>query len=198
MTGIYPTGGFTNEVVPSVNIKDTYFIPNWLQDALDANNVTADILGDCEKLSSILTVEDVKFYNSQISLIGQISSRIGLVQGLEPVFIYPHPTAMAECPEPTNPLYENTVSVIDAVSPFIREASDDANKNVLSALYLILNFSLQRDKVFVSFGLGDQNTAIDKNQQAYEDLATFLIREQGIKVTASTQVFKKILECRRS
>lgn len=182
-----------------------YLIPNWLRDALDANGVTEDCLTDAEKLKTILTVEDVKFYNSQAEEFYKIKKRINFLDDIYPTYLYgifpneqryADPGLVGEGNDEL--LYENTVSIKDAISPFISTMEYDAKANVLSALYPIFKFSNNRDKVFITFGLADPATITDKTQESYESLATFLISEHGIKNVACSEVFKKILENKRN
>lgn len=175
-----------------------YLIPTWLQEALDANKLTGECLSDREKLKTILTVEDVKFYNSQVKNFLIVQHRIGFLSDVYPTLlagIFPSEQCYSEPLTPgIDPLYENTVSIKDAVSPFISESSCNLNPNVLSALYPIFNFSIKRDKVFITFGLADPSENASKIKESYEKFATFLIGEYGIKCTAQSEVFKKILE----
>lgn len=179
-----------------------YLIPTWLTQALEGNKVNAEILGDHEKLKAILTVEDVKFYNKQVNDFMSAKDRMGFLKDFYPTFLYGVYPTIAEAVdilgENNHPLYENTVSIKDAVSPFISEATCDAKSNILMSLYPIFDFSIDRDKVFVSFGLIDPTSAASKSQESWEKLSVFLIREYGVKSVASSEVFKKVLEVARN
>ncbi len=175
-----------------------YLIPHWLDDALQAHSLNETILSDGDKVKSILTDDDIKFYNQNVCDMESMRKLLPLCddinfQTLQPIARLSYPSInVSETPS----YEENSISKKkEKLSPFIRDIQNFADKDLWN---VVLSYSINRladhNLVGVRLSIVPYVEASEHEAKQNEMLAEFSIAEYGLMAFAGTHLFKKILE----
>ena len=175
-----------------------YLIPHWLDDALQAHSLNETILSDGDKVKSILTDDDIKFYNQNVCDVEAMRKLLPLCedvnfQTLQSIAKQPYyKIDVSETPS----YEENSISKKkEKLSPFIRDIQNFADKDLWN---VVLSYSINRladhNLVGVRLSIVPYVEASEYEAKQNEMLAEFSIAEYGLMAFAGTHLFKKILE----
>ena len=176
---------------------DFYLIPVWLKDTLAAVGQNETVLDNREKINSILTAEDINFYNENVSKIYDIKGMLSLprdiyFQSLMDTRKYPNGYPVEACNEIQS--LENSISKKEGLAPFVRNIDECQPKDLW---HIVTRYEIHKlaDKHLISicFELCEPGCELVEQAKEDEKLAEFYISEFGIQHFANTELFKKIL-----
>ena len=175
-----------------------YLIPHWLDDALQAHSLNETILSDGDKVKSILTDDDIKFYNQNVCDMESMRKLLPLCddvnfQTLQSIAKQPYyKIDVSETPS----YEENSISKKrEKLSPFLKDIQNYADKDLWN---VVLSYSINRladhNVIGVRLSIVPYSEASEFEAVQNEMLAEFSIAEYGLMAFAGTHLFKKILE----
>ena len=195
----------TSEIETHLNLYlvkhiEFYLMPVWLDDTLVASGHNETVLDNREKINSILTAEDIKFYNENITKIYEIRSMLPLMRDTYFKFISDNrnyingfPTD-ALCVASDRSSLENSISKKEGLTPFVRNA---CNMTETQFWHIVARYSIKKlsDKhmIVIRFETCEPGCVYAEQAKEDEKLAEFLIGEFGVQHFANTELFKKIL-----
>ena len=176
---------------------DFYLIPTWLDDTLIGSGCNETVLCNQEKINSILTAEDIKFYNENVAKIYELKSMLPFTRDMYFQYLmdtrkYPNGFPIEACNN--KPSFENSISKKEVLAPFVRNSDDIAPTDFW---HVVARYNIHKlvDRYMVSIRFELCNPGCHFAEQAKEDekLAEFFIGEFGVQQFANTELFKKIL-----
>lgn len=197
---------FTSELkagVENAMFKPTLFfvIPPWLDETLQAHSLNETILSNADTVNSILTADDIKFYNQQVGRFICLSEQFQIPNDVDLSRLW---NKSMDCSEPliVDPKLsyeENSISRKEKIIPFIKDGHilDDRLIWNIVASYSIHKLA-EVNVVGIRLVLIDEPDIPSKQMEENEKLAEFAIAELGLTVVAGTHLFKKLLEFKRS
>ena len=179
------------------NDKPIYYIvvPTWIDDVLLANGLDETILEQHEKLKSILTAEDIKFYNENITKIYEIRHLLPIPRDIHVSLssLYgPEAAFGLVSSNQKNESLRNSISVKEGLAPFVRVETDNIHPWGIIAQFSI-NRMVDRNLVVIRFVQSESGCGSDQQAKENEKLAEFIIGEYGVEAFANTELFNKIL-----
>ena len=191
------TGQLDEQVKVAMDKEIKFFIiPTWLDDTLQAHSLSETILSDSDKLNSILTGDDIKFYNKTLIDLERIRTTLPLVKDVELQTLSSNTYGYTDYSMPERASYEeNSIGKKELLTPFIKEAqsvSVDKLWNIVAS-YSVNKLS-DHTLVGVRFSIVPFEDVLPLQLKQDEKLAELFIEEKGLMNTAGTHLFKKILE----
>ena len=191
------TGQLEQQVQLAMHKAIEYFmIPTWLDQTLQAHSLSETILSDKDKLNSILTDDDIKFYNQNVAGLTSLLPTLPVSKDIA----LGHLSRANKCLEyldgPSLPLYEeNSIGRKEKLSPFI----EGAQSTTIDKLWnVVATYSIHRlpdiNLVCVRLVIVPFEDVLALQLKQDEKLAELFIEEKGLMNTAGTHLFKKILE----
>ncbi len=176
-----------------------FIIPTWLDDTLKAHGLTESILSDKDTVNSILTEDDIKFYNEQVTRLYKIVHAIPLPKDIDFQYLQSNkkhyggnPTAVEDS------LYEeNSIGKKEILSPFL-EGAQSISMDRLWNIVANYNITKLSDTTIIAVRLGivSAEDVLPLQLKQDEKLGIFLIEEEGLTNVAGTHLFKKLLDFR--
>ena len=173
-----------------------FLVPVWLEDALEAHQLTKRALVDQEVIHSILTVDDINFYRKQV---------FGAVEKLRQYKILTEDITVSYLHKPQDQgivdsdhsLYEENTSFTDVMAPFINKTvgcSVTGGEGFLPYnTYPSFEIYPELNLVCVTFNVADALEIKDLIVKEYEKYVSFLISQHGIKCVSTTETFKNVM-----
>lgn len=191
------TGQLAQQAQQAMNKEIKFFlIPTWLDEALQAHSLSETILSDSDKLNSILTGDDIKFYNQTLCDLYRIMPSLPIARDIELERLSTNQYGYNEYTGPLSPSYEeNSIGKKELLTPFIKEAhsvSVDKLWNIVAS-YSVNKLS-DHTLVGVRLNIVPFEDVLPLQLKQDEKLAELFIEEKGLMNTAGTHLFKKILE----
>lgn len=191
------TGQLDEQVKVAMDKEIKFFIiPTWLDDTLQAHSLSETILSDSDKLNSILTGDDIKFYNQTLIDLERIRTTLPLAKDIELQTLSSNIYGYIAYSVPERASYEeNSIGKKELLTPFIKEAqsvSVDKLWNIVAS-YSVNKLS-DHTLVGVRFSIVPFEDVLPLQLKQDEKLAELFIEEKGLMNTAGTHLFKKILE----
>lgn len=191
------TGQLDEQVKVAMDKEIKFFIiPTWLDDTLQAHSLSETILSDSDKLNSILTGDDIKFYNQTLIDLERIRTTLPLAKDIELQRLSSNIYGYIAYSVPERASYEeNSIGKKELLTPFIKEAqsvSVDKLWNIVAS-YSVNKLS-DHTLVGVRFSIVPFEDVLPLQLKQDEKLAELFIEEKGLMNTAGTHLFKKILE----
>ena len=176
-----------------------FLIPAWLEDALEAHQLTKRALIDKEVIHSILTVDDINFYRQQVSKAQyKLSERNILPSDIS--LSYLHSNAVDEYLSPERSLYEENTSFGDVIAPFIQKAggcSVTCAKDIMTHnVYPSFEIFTELNLVCVTFKVANPLEIKDLVVKEYEKYVSYLINQFGIKCVSMSETFKNVINAK--
>lgn len=173
-----------------------FIIPTWLDDALQAHSLNETILSDFDKVNSILTGDDIKFYNQTLWDLHRIMPSLPVPKDVDFATLSTNTYGSTDYSVPKCASYEeNSIGKKELLTPFIKEAhsvSVDKLWNIVAS-YSVNKLS-DHTLVGVRFNIVPFEDVLPLQLKQDEKLAELFIEERGLMYTAGTHLFKKILE----
>lgn len=190
-------GQLTEQVQQAMDKEIKFFlIPTWLDDTLQAHSLSETILSDSDKLNSILTGDDIKFYNQTLCELYRIMPSLPIAKDIKLEQLSTNQYGYSEYAGPLSPSYEeNSIGKKELLTPFIKEAhsvSVDKLWNIVAS-YSVNKLS-DHTLVGVRLNIVPFEDVLPLQLKQDEKLAELFIEEKGLMNTAGTHLFKKILE----
>lgn len=191
------------ESVKSKLFKTTLFfpIPTWLDETLQAHSFNESILSNSETVNSILTADDIKFYNQNCGHFICLMEHIGLPNDINISKLHSKVndySFMRHTPEGLS-YEENSISRKDMLIPFIKGGHDFDGQIIWS---LVASYSIHKladvNVVGIRLKHTESKDTLQLQLEENEKLAEFALSEYGLTEVAGTHLFKKILESKRS
>lgn len=188
-----------NQQAKDAMFKETsfYLIPVWLDDALQAHSLNETILSDDDKVSTILTDDDIKFYNEGIIHVERLRKSLPFVDDV----LFQSLRSKTNRGFSTHPAIEtasyeeNSISKKERLSTFIRDIQQYTEEDLWN---VVVSYSINRlvnsNMIGVRLSIVPFAEASEHEAKQNELLAEFSIAEYGLSVVAGTHLFKKILE----
>lgn len=179
----------------STNLPVEYWlIPTWLDVYFKATNNSIAILGDKQKLNSILTADDILFYNQCLCKIYEAKHLCLLPNDVYPEYISPESVTYPGLTHQSKNSFENSISKKEVLAPFVKKPELLDGTAFLSTVirYEILSLG-QKHIIGMRIELCDPECATSEQATEDQKLAEFLIGEFGVKYFANTSLCKKIL-----
>ena len=191
------TGQLDKQVKVAMDKEIKFFIiPTWLDDTLQAHSLSETILSDSDKLNSILTGDDIKFYNQTLIDLERIRTTLPLAKDIVLQTLSRNIYGYIGYSMPEHASYEeNSIGKKELLTPFIKEAqsvSVDKLWNIVAS-YSVNKLS-DHTLVGVRFSIVPFEDVLPLQLKQDEKLAELFIEEKGLMNTAGTHLFKKILE----
>ena len=191
------TGQLDEQVKVAMDKEIKFFIiPTWLDDTLQAHSLSETILSDSDKLNSILTGDDIKFYNQTLIDLERIRTTLPLAKDIVLQTLSSNIYGYMAYSVPERASYEeNSIGKKELLTPFIKEAqsvSVDKLWNIVAS-YSVNKLS-DHTLVGVRFSIVPFEDVLPLQLKQDEKLAELFIEEKGLMNTAGTHLFKKILE----
>lgn len=191
------TGQLDEQVKVAMDKEIKFFIiPTWLDDTLQAHSLSETILSDSDKLNSILTGDDIKFYNQTLIDLERIRTTLPLAKDIVLQTLSSNIYGCIGYSMPEHASYEeNSIGKKELLTPFIKEAqsvSVDKLWNIVAS-YSVNKLS-DHTLVGVRFSIVPFEDVLPLQLKQDEKLAELFIEEKGLMNTAGTHLFKKILE----
>ena len=176
-----------------------FLIPAWLEDALEAHQLTKRVLIDKEVIHSILTVDDINFYRQQVSKAQYKLSEHNILPS-DISLSYLHSNAVDEYLSPERSLYEENTSFGDVIAPFIQKAggcSVTCEKDIMiHNVYPSFEIFTELNLVCVTFKVADTLEIKDLVVKEYEKYVSYLINQFGIKCVSMSETFKNVINAK--
>lgn len=190
-------GQLTQQVQQAMDKEIKFFlIPVWLDDTLQAHSLSETILSDSNKLNSILTEDDIKFYNQTLCELYRIMPSLPIAKDIKLGQLLTNQYGYSEYAGPLPPSYEeNSIGKKELLTPFIKEAhsvSVDKLWNIVAS-YSVNKLS-DHTLVGIRLNIVPFEDVLPLQLKQDEKLAELFIEEKGLMNTAGTHLFKKILE----
>lgn len=175
-----------------------YPIPKWLDEAFQAHGVSERILADNKKVNSILTDEDINFYNSQVDNLMSVRGVLNIPSDIYFTHLYEKSGHIGSVSTQSYAIggvcAENSISTKEALKPFVSE-TDSENSNILWSH--VVRFTVQRmnDSHIIGVRFEPCDTVDVRKEQAieWEKLSEFIISEFGVSYFAKSELFKRLL-----
>ena len=176
-----------------------FLIPAWLEDALEAHQLTKRALIDKEVIHSILTVDDINFYRQQVSKAQYKLSELNILPS-DISLSYLHSNAVDEYLSPERSLYEENTSFSDVIAPFIQKAGGCsvtcAKGIMIHNVYPSFEIFTELNLVCVTFKVADALEIKDLVVKEYEKYVSYLINQFGIKCVSMSETFKNVINAK--
>lgn len=176
-----------------------FLIPAWLEDALEAHQLTKRALIDKEVIHSILTVDDINFYRQQVSKAQYKLSEHNILPS-DISLSYLHSNAVDEYLSPERSLYEENTSFSDVIAPFIQKAGGCsvtcAKDIMIHNVYPSFEIFTELNLVCVTFKVADTLEIKDLVVKEYEKYVSYLINRFGIKCVSMSETFKNVINAK--
>ena len=193
--GLYP-GCAKAELEEALrNPTKYYLMPVWLEDAFEAHHLNKQTLADNKKLNSILTVDDVKFYNGQVYPAMEMLRRFQILD--KDICFSPIIKDTDLIVEPLeSSLYEENTSFTDVIAPFIKKESGCSvtEAGILPySVYPSFEIFTELNLVCVTLKVADTSEIKDLVAKENEKYVSFMINQYGLKSVACTDAFKNVI-----
>lgn len=176
---------------------DFFIVPTWIDDSLRAHGMTESILSDKDMVNSILTEDDIKFYNQQLSSLNSVLNALPLPKDIEFKYLQSNKKHYGmDIPAIEDSSYEeNSIGRKERLSPFIKDAQSVSAEKLwnIVASYNI-NKLADRTQVVVRLSIVPFEDVLPLQLKQDEKLGIFLIEEYGLTFVAGTHLFKKLLD----
>ena len=176
-----------------------FLIPAWLEDALEAHQLTKRVLIDKEVIHSILTVDDINFYRQQVSKAQYKLSELNILPS-DISLSYLHSNAVDEYLSPERSLYEENTSFGDVIAPFIQKAGGCsvtcAKDIMIHNVYPSFEIFTELNLVCVTFKVANPLEIKDLVVKEYEKYVSYLINQFGIKCVSMSETFKNVINAK--
>lgn len=197
---------FTSELkagVENAMFKPTLFfiVPPWLDETLQAHSLNETILSNADTVNSILTADDIKFYNQQAGRFTCLTERFQIPNDVTLSYLQSKTnfcSSSIEAPESLS-YEENSISRKEKIIPFIKDGHKLDDRCIWN---IVASYSIHRlaetNVVGIRLVMIDEVDIPSKQMEENEKLAEFAIEELGLTVVAGSHLFKKLLEFKRS
>ena len=194
-----PTGQLEDHVKLAMFKEVKFFlVPTWLDQTLQAHSLSETILSDNDKLNSILTAEDIKFYNENISGVMNLKPTLPIPADLTLSWLESNKPSYGNVGIPlmeTASYEENSIGRKERLSPFIEGAQSTSVDKLWN---IVATYSINRltdsSQVSIRLIIVPFEDVLQLQLKQDEKLAEFLIEELGLVNIAGTHLFKKLLE----
>lgn len=194
-----PTGQLEDHVKLAMFKEVKFFlVPTWLDQTLQAHSLSETILSDNDKLNSILTAEDIKFYNENISGVMNLKPTLPIPADLTLSWLESNKPSYGNSSIPfmeTASYEENSIGRKERLSPFIEGAQSTSVDKLWN---IVATYSINRladsSQVSIRLIIVPFEDVLQLQLKQDEKLAKFLIEELGLVNVAGTHLFKKLLE----
>lgn len=193
-----PTGELERQVELAMSKEVTFFvIPTWLDQTLQAHGSSETILSDNDMVNSILTADDIKFYNESVCNLATLRNTLPIAKDFSLGYLQSNKQhyGVGEPTLETASYEENSIGRKEKLLPFIEGAqstSIDKLWNIV-ATYSI-NRLVDKSQICVRLVMVPFEDVLPLQLKQDEKLAEFFIEEHGLVNFAGTHLFKKILE----
>lgn len=172
-------------------------IPTWLDSVLTGLRLSETTLDDVKKVNSILTADDIKFYNENVAKIYELKALLGFPSDIYFKYLmdttkYPGGFPVDACVELTS--LGNSISKKEALTPFVQNIAD-CDPSVFWAVVVRYSITKLVESHFVAirFELCAPDCQSAEQAKENEKLAEFYLGEFGIQHFANTELFKNLL-----
>lgn len=195
--GLLPVETEMDSKFPLHKTVSYYLIPTWLDAVFTGLKLHETVLDDVKKVNSILTADDIKFYNENVAKIYELKAMLGFPSDMYFQYLmdstkYPSGFPGDACVE--LPVSVNSISKKEALTPFVPNTEDLAPNFVWN---VVTRYSINKladsHLVAIRFELCEQGCQPAEQAKEYEKLAEFYLGEFGIQQFANTELFKNIL-----
>lgn len=194
-----PTGQLEDHVKLAMFKEVKFFlVPTWLDQTLQAHSLSETILSDNDKLNSILTAEDIKFYNENISGVMNLKPTLPIPADFTLSWLESNKPSYGNAGIPlmeTASYEENSIGRKERLSPFIEGAQSTSVDKLWN---IVATYSINRladsSQVSIRLIIVPFEDVLQLQLKQDEKLAEFLIEELGLVNVAGTHLFKKLLE----
>lgn len=194
-----PTGQLEDHVKLAMFKEVKFFlVPTWLDQTLQAHSLSETILSDNDKLNSILTADDIKFYNENISGVMNLKPTLPIPADFTLSWLASNKPSYGNVGIPlmeTASYEENSIGRKERLSPFIEGAQSTSVDKLWN---IVATYSINRltdsSQVSIRLIIVPFEDVLQLQLKQDEKLAEFLIEELGLVNVAGTHLFKKLLE----
>ena len=176
-----------------------FLIPVWLEDALEAHQLTKRALIDKEVIHSILTVDDINFYRQQVAAAQYKLSEFNILPS-DISLSYLQSKDVDAYLSSERSLYEENTSFGDVIAPFIQQTagcSVTCGKDIMiHNVYPTFEIFTELNLVCVTFKVADTLEIKDLVVKEYEKYASYLINQFGIKCVSMSETFKNVINAK--